>query len=69
MYSSQRSEVEVVRKSDAIAIDVAEDSAKQHANDLAPYVDQLVKRVMVLYQGTSMPMSDARCGCCRQQPA
>lgn len=37
-----------------------EDSAKQQAENFSPNVDALVKRVLALYAGTSMPMSDAR---------
>ena len=38
----------------------AEDSAKMRAAEFSPNVDALVQRVLALYQGTSMPMSDAR---------
>lgn len=42
------------------SIHETEDSAKSQAADFSPNVDALVQRVLALYQGTSMPMSDAR---------
>jgi hypothetical protein len=42
------------------SINETEDSAKDHAANFSPNVDRLVKRVLALYEGTSMPMSDAR---------
>lgn len=39
---------------------LAEETAKSHAAYFAPNVDGLVQRILRLYQGTSMPMSDAK---------
>jgi len=42
------------------SINETEESAKGHAENFSPNVDRLVTRVLALYEGTSMPMSDAR---------
>lgn len=42
------------------SISETEETAKSHAAYFAPNVDGLVQRILRLYQGTSMPMSDAK---------